>query len=203
MAVILRPMNMGEILDRTFEIYRKNLLLFLGIAAIPELLMLSIHLIDDLRLHLRTLVPTPTPQAGTLWQFALVLVYFHVTTFVGLLYLPAPIRACSNSIFGHRASVADSLRFAGARWRSYLWISVLKYLGQVMIPQLLVVVLMVLCGGIAYGLGLLNNSPIAAVVIVLILPSAAFGVFTLWLGARLAFAIPVAAFEEPDRKSVV
>ena len=35
MQAALRPMNLGEILDRTFEIYRKKFLLFAGIAALP------------------------------------------------------------------------------------------------------------------------------------------------------------------------
>jgi len=40
----LRPLSLGEILDRTFSLYRNNFLLFLGIAAIPQLLILALHL---------------------------------------------------------------------------------------------------------------------------------------------------------------
>jgi hypothetical protein len=36
----LRPMTLGEVLDRTFTLYRENFLLFAGIAALPYLLML-------------------------------------------------------------------------------------------------------------------------------------------------------------------
>lgn len=31
----LRPLSLGEILDRTFTLYRRNFLLFAGIIAIP------------------------------------------------------------------------------------------------------------------------------------------------------------------------
>jgi hypothetical protein len=41
----LRPLSLGEILDRTFTLYRKHFLLFFGIAAIPQILVLAASLI--------------------------------------------------------------------------------------------------------------------------------------------------------------
>jgi hypothetical protein len=40
----LRPLTLGEILDRTFTLYRRHFLLFIGIAAIPTILQLGINL---------------------------------------------------------------------------------------------------------------------------------------------------------------
>jgi hypothetical protein len=40
----LRPLSLGEILDRTFTIYRNYFLLFFGITALPRLLVLAIQL---------------------------------------------------------------------------------------------------------------------------------------------------------------
>jgi hypothetical protein len=37
-AMDLRPLSLGEILDRTFSLYRRFFLLFIGISAIPRLL---------------------------------------------------------------------------------------------------------------------------------------------------------------------
>src|SRR5271165_913543 len=53
----LRPLSLGEILDRTFSLYRRHFLLFLGIAAIPQLFMLGVNLIQ-------VLVLQPIPKAG-------------------------------------------------------------------------------------------------------------------------------------------
>ena len=39
-ALDLRPLSLGELLDRTFFLYRRHFLLFLGIAAVPYLLVL-------------------------------------------------------------------------------------------------------------------------------------------------------------------
>jgi hypothetical protein len=40
----LRPLPIGELLDRSFSIYRRNFVLFLGISAIPHLLVLAVQL---------------------------------------------------------------------------------------------------------------------------------------------------------------
>jgi hypothetical protein len=42
----LRPLSIGELLDRTFSLYRRNFLLFVGIAAIPHLLVLAVKLVQ-------------------------------------------------------------------------------------------------------------------------------------------------------------
>ena len=44
----LRPLSLGEILDRTFSLYRKHFLLFAGITAIPQLLVLALRLAGTL-----------------------------------------------------------------------------------------------------------------------------------------------------------
>ena len=40
----LCPLSLGEILDRTFSLYRRNFLLFVGITAIPQLFVLVMQL---------------------------------------------------------------------------------------------------------------------------------------------------------------
>jgi hypothetical protein len=40
----LRPLSLGEILDRAFTLYRRNFLLFTGIIAIPQLMVLAFNL---------------------------------------------------------------------------------------------------------------------------------------------------------------
>ena len=53
----LRPLSIGELLDRTFSYYRKHFWLFVGIVAAPQVLMVLVSLlVQSLRL-------TGTPQA--------------------------------------------------------------------------------------------------------------------------------------------
>jgi hypothetical protein len=42
----LRPLSLGEILDRTFTIYRRHFVLFIGIAAIPQIIVLAFQLVQ-------------------------------------------------------------------------------------------------------------------------------------------------------------
>jgi hypothetical protein len=44
MDLQLRPLTTGELLDRTFTLYRRNFALFFGIAALPYLLILAMNL---------------------------------------------------------------------------------------------------------------------------------------------------------------
>lgn len=63
----LRPLSLGEILDRTFSIYRRNFLLFAGITAIPQLLVLALRLAQTLFFTFpanRRNVPLEQLQAG-------------------------------------------------------------------------------------------------------------------------------------------
>jgi hypothetical protein len=43
-TTVLRPMSLGEVLDRTFTLYRKNFALFAGIAALPPAVLLVLQL---------------------------------------------------------------------------------------------------------------------------------------------------------------
>jgi len=43
--VDLRPMSLGEVLDRTFSLYKRNFWLFAGIVSLPYLLLLVINVV--------------------------------------------------------------------------------------------------------------------------------------------------------------
>ena len=55
----LRPLSLGEILDRTFSLYRKNFLLFAGISAIPQTLVLAVNLAQTFFMKLPTVPQRP------------------------------------------------------------------------------------------------------------------------------------------------
>ena len=45
MVTVLRPLSISELLDRTFHLYRNNFLVFVGIMAVPQLIVLALRLI--------------------------------------------------------------------------------------------------------------------------------------------------------------
>ena len=50
MAVALRPLSTGELLDRVFSLYRAHFALFVGIVALPHLITLALQLFVGLRI---------------------------------------------------------------------------------------------------------------------------------------------------------
>jgi len=114
MQAALRPMNLGEILDHTFAIYRKNTLLFVGIAALPAAIMLAIHGLDIGWVHTDRLIDAAdATQGGRIaLSWFLAYGYYHISGFVTLLFLPAFVRLASCEVFGENATIVSSFRCA-------------------------------------------------------------------------------------------
>ncbi len=58
----LRPLSIGQLLDRTFSLYRRNFLLFAGISALPHLLVLALQLVQVILMPAKMGVARPTVQ---------------------------------------------------------------------------------------------------------------------------------------------
>jgi hypothetical protein len=190
----LRPMSLGEILDRTLQIYRARFLLFATAGAFPAVAMQSIYFVDGAWIHVHNLVH-PARSSMVLWNLVVSLGFYHISLFVGLLIQPAYVKLASSSLLKERCSIASSLRFAAARWPTYLWTAVLKLLGTMIGSELLV-------GGLTIGAlylldaaGEMDGTGNLAIGLTLALAIMfCFSLF-LWLSACFAFAIPDAAFE--------
>jgi hypothetical protein len=72
MTNALRPLTVGELLDRTFYLYRRHFLMFVGISAVPNLILLAFQLFQ--------LVLVPVTLGGAVatlfWLLATILIYF-------------------------------------------------------------------------------------------------------------------------------
>ena len=108
MTTALRPLSTGELLDRTFSLYRSHLGLFLGIFALPHLVVLGVQFL----------------QLASQWSYARVpnvpasLLWFVAIAFVGLVMAAASqaaaVIAVSDLHLNRPASVLDSfLRVKG------------------------------------------------------------------------------------------
>ena len=194
MTAPLRPMNLGEILDRTFQIYRSRFLVFAGIAALPALAMFGLHLAVSPWLHSPSTFLL-TGRGGTFWNFAVSLGFYHVGSFLVLLLYPAQIHVTSTTSLGERSSIPTALRFSIARWRTYLWVASLKLFGGLVIPEILVMVVIV---GLALIAVLMNisESDRSPVLLVIALPLIAGCVLFVWLGSCLSLAVPACALED-------
>ena len=111
----LRPLSLGELLDRTFFLYRRHFLLFVGIAAIPYAFFFVINLATALvPLFAQTAASSRIPTAGLAavgiggGLFALIAVVAGAVAF--LFSVGATVYAVSEIYTGRQTSIRECLR---------------------------------------------------------------------------------------------
>jgi hypothetical protein len=163
----LRPLSLGEILDRTFSLYRRNFVLFLGINALPQLLILAFNLAQTFLTAAPAAVGRP-PAAELQARGATGLMAFgFIGIIIGfILYLIVILFAQGGTVFavselylGRSTSIGASLR----RMRGNL--------------------------GSLFGVLLLNGLATMAAFIFLIIPG-------IYVACRLMTCVPAALLED-------
>ena len=170
----LRPLTLGEVLDRTFTLYRRNFLLFVGITALPQLLILAFHLFEIFiqRSSMGTgsvVLPTgttPTALSTAVASSPSVAILAFVAFIVGLIiYIVAYLFAQGGTVFavsecylGRQATILESLK---------------RMRGEV---------------GSLFGVVILNGLAIMGGLILLIIPG-------IYLACRLITCVPAALLE--------
>jgi hypothetical protein len=192
----LRPMNLGEILDRTFQICRAKFFAFVAIAAIPILAIELIQAVDSVFLHVDSLRRHGHTPGIYLYNLAISLLFYFTGSVIVLWVTPAAVKMTSDSLFKNKCSFASALRFAAVRWRSSLWIAILVTATGLLLPQFGF-------AGITIGVALLAHITGSQVWVwslahLLSNPLASFlrwGV-SLWLGSCLSLVFPAVAIED-------
>jgi len=102
MTTALRPLSTGELLDRTFSLYRSHFGLFVAIFALPHLIVLAFQCAG-------LVFESPTPQLGNLMLTLLwSLIALALSIAVGAASQAATVVAVSNVHLDRPASVSDS-----------------------------------------------------------------------------------------------
>ena len=68
MVTVLRPLSTSELLDRTFHLYRNNFVVFAGIAALPQLVVLALQLAFSGMIFAGGLSTIAVAMASGLWM---------------------------------------------------------------------------------------------------------------------------------------
>jgi hypothetical protein len=121
----LRPLSLGEILDRTFTLYRRNFLLFFGITALPQLLVLGFNLCEVL---FAGRPGTPRVMSGSIIALGVVgaLVGFIVYLVAYLFVHGGTVYAISDLYLGRSTSIGASLRRMRGQAGSLLGVLILN-----------------------------------------------------------------------------
>ena len=116
----LRPLTVGEILDRAFRLYRNNFLKFLGIVAVTQVpasllgLLVTATLTTEQTFNPSTFTPNTATQIGTpiAAAFIVALLSFVLTQ----VSTAALTEAISAKYLGEDLSISESFRRIGRSW---------------------------------------------------------------------------------------
>src|ERR1700758_1323568 len=108
MAAELRPLSLGELLDRTFSLYRKNFVLFASIVALPHLVLMAVQFVGVGLTSAKLLVG---PAVNIPWLLAVLAVSLGVAA----ASQGATVIAVSQVHLGRQTSITES--FAGIKGR--------------------------------------------------------------------------------------
>ncbi len=173
----LRPLGLGELLDRTMRLYRRNFLTFIGIIAIVQVpltliqLLLSLLTFGEFVQYQNPNVPPPSDLSQMFGPAFLgglggsvVLGIVSFVLFQGVA-TAALTRAIADSYLGQRADILGSYRRIGRSWVRLI----LALLLAMIIGLLLTIWFLVPCIGWLTGIGMLAF--FSAVIIPLIAPT--------------------------------
>lgn len=195
----LRPLTLGEILDRTAQLYRTNFLLFAGIFAVTNCTVLLIALVPQaLSPEYRQAV-----LAGGKIHTGLYLLILGSIVLFGMLLYGASIAALTRAVawvhMGEPATIRRAYASTLPRLGRYLWLMVLTallVLGIALLAGLaLGIVMAIAIFAIAALSGGSRNAAFAAGVVVGLLFDVGLFVVTAWVAARYALGIPACVVE--------
>ncbi len=106
MTHVLSPLSLGELLDRTFQLYRRHLVVFVGLLALPSLILLPLQLAS---LWYRT--SNPLSLTSILMTFALIGLGLVVMSIAQA----ATVTAVARLYLGHSISISDAYAQAAGR----------------------------------------------------------------------------------------
>ncbi|MBV8629311.1 MAG: hypothetical protein JOZ83_00190 [Silvibacterium sp.] len=187
----LRPLSTGEVLDRTFQLYRSRFALFAGLAVLPAAVSVVIQALrfwysanQSVKIHAgANLVRL---QVITI---SLTVVYWIITLLLYGITQAATTWAVSAVYLGEPATIKPAYRAALGHWFRYTLIVLRQIYGAFWLPIIL------LAAGFIVAAAMRASG--AGIVIAGVLYLAAFVsfIYAIWAYIRVSLAIPAAVVE--------
>jgi Membrane domain of glycerophosphoryl diester phosphodiesterase len=201
-TVDLRPLSLGELLDRTFSLYKRYFWLFVGIMAIPSAFMIPANiLILSFQGSLMNISPGRPPVLPAPGYIAGVFLGYFAFMGIFLIVYSIAIGAATVAVADAYLGRPSTVRGAYGRIRTKFW----KLIGVVfniclrVFGILLLIVLVVggLIAALAFGSGMRGN-PIFVALMMLLFLFVYFAalVFCVWFALRYAISIPILMIED-------
>jgi hypothetical protein len=197
MTAELRPMSLGEILDRTFQIYRQKFLLFVSIAALPALLLVSLQIFNVYWWNLRVPYSPLRFLAFGISDLAFLLAVYHISLFLHVLSWACCAEAASKAYLGEAASSMGALKACGRRWRGWLGLTSRFWLQALVVPEIGGILLWTgTTALLSEGIKLDGDTMESLIEPITVALTALTWAASLWIGAVLSCGIPIWTVEE-------
>lgn len=195
MSEQLRPSTLGEILDRTVQIYRRNFWLFAGVSALPVGVMIAIGAAGGalggvLAVAMRNASPADVVLGTSVIVVVLVALPFYFAAYV---FSTAGLtKAAVSTHQGERMTIRGALASVRPHFWRYLWFLIVQALIVAVIPVAiatgLIGVPMILATA---GGGGAAAAALTAFAMFLVIPAAFVAIIWLWLGYSMGMAVCV------------
>jgi hypothetical protein len=184
MSESLRPFTLGEILDRTAQLYRRNFLLFAGVAAVPTaaILVVLIPFIGMIAVPIRAAakgVPQPTTMVALLVAMGLVVIPVAIAATV--VAQAGLVRSAVAAHMGQKLRIREAIKSVWPRFWRYLGVMIMQGIMAGLIPAVAAGIVV----GILFFLTRLAGGGIAA--------NAGFGFFAFVVVAAMMVVIVIRA----------
>ena len=194
MSAQLRPMTLGEILDRTFQIYRTRFGVFVAIATLEGLLWMSSNL-ESKAWFTRHPLQGPRFVFYMSFQFLLWTVLLSlVSGFINLLFRPAFLQATDSWIRRHAPSISESLKATAANFKRVIALNLFEIAVVHLVPGALFIIGALAINAFAGGASTDGPAGILKTLGALSLFAIAAGIFCV-LGISLSLTFPSLLFE--------
>ena len=198
MSETFRPSTLGEILDRTAQIYRRNFWLFAGVAALPIGAIFALTAIGGALFGAAIVAFRTTSLASP----AAITVAVLVVLIAAPVYIAAAVfssagltEAAASTSRGEKITIRGAFKKVTPRFWHYLWFIILQGIVVGLIPAAIAGVLI----GVLLFLGTLAGAGTATAVavgfFVFIVVAAALAVI-VWLVLGCSISLPVCVLEK-------
>jgi hypothetical protein len=196
-GVELRPLSLGQVLDRTFSLYRNNFWLFVGIMAIPSCLSIPFSFISSTQRSSPFSVGRPVGPAPTAGFFLAFFVLALIAAAVYAVALGAATFAVSDVSLGKPMTVSTAYGKVRGHFWSLIGLLINIYLRMIGIFIVIGLAAVLVAGGMAAG-GRLAGNAMAAIIIgfAAFLAFVAAFVLAIWFMLRYSVAFPAMLLED-------
>src|ERR1700722_2699972 len=202
MSETFRPATLGEILDRTAQLYRRNFWLFAGVAALPIATVLAFTAIGGALFAAAAAAFRSANLAGAMANPAAIALFALLALIAAPVYIASAVfsyaglmQAAASTNRGEKITIRGTLKSVRPWFWRYLWFIILQFIVTIMGPG-------TLAGGAVIALfygehitgGNLATAPIFGLMIFVVVFAAIVAIILLALGYSLG--LPVCVLEE-------